>query len=545
MSAISVLERLVGRPLPRRIADTVVGRYAQRRVAWLNHESAADAQRSTLLRLLRHGRRTRFGREHDFARIRTVADFQARVPLREYEEFWKEYWQPAFPFVDDVTWPGPIPYFALTSGTTSGTTKYIPVSSRMLASNRRAAMTMLAFFLTAHPGTPLFTGRMFFLGGSTDLQDLGTRSTANGKAGGWRSTLRGPHFLRRPPRSPVLAGDLSGIATREVLSLLRPYTFPPLEIALIRDWERKMQVLAERSAKLPITLIGGVPSWLLVFFERLKQVTGRDHIADIWPSLRVVVHGGTKFDPYRTLFRDVIGNDAVRYLEIYPASEGFIATEDPRYDLLRLIPDHGLFFEFVPVEDLGKDRPARHTVADLEIGVQYAVVVTTCAGLWSYVMGDTVCFEKRDPPLLRFTGRTKYFLSAFGEHLISEEVEQAVAAAADATDTAAVDFHVGPVFPDSPSKPGRHRFLIEFKEAPADLRRFTAELDTALSRLNEDYAAHRTGDLTMLAPEVRVLPHGGFAEWLRSQGKLGGQHKVPRMDNTGVVTQQLTQWLAR
>jgi hypothetical protein len=545
MSAISIVQRLVGRPLPRRIADTVVGCYAQRRVALLNRESPADAQRRTLMHLLRRGRQTRFGREHDFARIRTVSDYQNRVPLRDYETFWRDYWQPAFPFLDNVSWPGPIPYFALSSGTTSGTTKYIPISPGMLASNRRAAMTMLAFFLSAHPGTPLFTGRMFFLGGSTDLQDLGTRNMVNGTNGDGRSTLGGRYFAPRPPRSPVLAGDLSGIATREVSSLLRPYTFPPLEIALIRDWERKMQVLAEESAKLPITLIGGVPSWLLVLFDRLKQVTGRDRISDIWPELRVVVHGGTKFDPYRSLFREAIGSAAVRFQEIYPASEGFVAAEDPRYDLLRLIPDNGLFFEFVPVEDLAKDRPVRHTVADLEMGVQYAVVLTTCAGLWSYVMGDTVCFEKRDPPLLRFTGRTKYFLSAFGEHLISEEVEKAVAAAAEATGTAAVDFHVGPVFPDTPSKPGRHRFLIEFSRPPSGLPRFAAELDSGLSRLNEDYAAHRVGDLTMLAPEVRVIPRGGFAEWLRSQGKLGGQHKVPRMDNTGRITAELTRWVEK
>jgi hypothetical protein len=540
MSATSILQRLVGSPLPRRIADSAVGRYAQRRVTLLNHESAAQAQHRTLLSLLRQGRRTKFGRDHDFARIRTLTDYQARVPLREYEVFWKEYWQPAFPFVDNVTWPGPTPYFALSSGTTTGTTKYIPVSPRMLVSNRRAAMTMLAFHLAAHPATPLFTGRMFFLGGSTDLQDLGTLHAANGVA---HSRFRVPHFLRRPPASAILAGDLSGIATRELSPLLRPYTFPPLEIALIKDWERKMLVLAEESAKLPITLIGGVPSWLLVFFERLKQVSGRNHIADIWPTLRVVVHGGAKFDPYRTLFHDVIGSDAVHCLEIYPASEGFIAAEDPRHCLLRLIPDHGLFFEFVPVEELGKDRPTRHTVANLELGVQYAVVVTTCAGLWSYLIGDTVCFEKRDPPLLRFTGRTKYFLSAFGEHLISEEVEKAVAAAAELTGTAVVDFHVGPVFPDTPSKPGRHRFLIEFTQSPADLPRFTAKLDAELSRLNEDYAAHRTGDLTMLPPEIRIVPHGGFADWLRSLGKLGGQHKVPRMDNTGTITAELTRWM--
>jgi hypothetical protein len=531
MLGTSLLQHLAGRPLARRLVDAAINRYAQRRIAFLNRESTAEIQRRTLLRLLRRGRNTRFGADHDFGRIRTVADYQVRVPLRDYEAFWKEYWQGPYPFLDDITWPGSIPYFALSSGTTSGTTKYIPISAEMLASNRRAGLTMLAFFLAANPGTPLFRGRLFFLGGSTDLQDLGAQAAQSG--------------ARSAKQSRVLAGDLSGIATREVSSLLRPYTFPPLEVALIRDWEQKMQVLAERSAKLLITLIGGVPSWLLVFFERLKQVTGREHIADIWPSLRVVVHGGTKFDPYRSLFQRTIGSEAVHFLEIYPASEGFVAVEDPRYDLLRLIPDHGVFFEFIPVEDLGKDRPARHTVADLEPGVQYAIAVTTCAGLWSYVLGDTVCFEKRDPPLLRFTGRTKYFLSAFGEHLISEEVEKAVAAAAEASAVSVVDFHVGPVFPENPSRPGRHRFLIEFAHPPSDLTRFTAELDHALSRFNEDYQAHRVGDLTMLAPEVRPVPHGGFVEWLRAQGKLGGQHKVPRMDNTGRVTEEMTRWVLK
>jgi hypothetical protein len=531
MCAMSLLQRMVGSRLARRIADSVVNYYSRRRIAQLNRQSTGEVQKRTLLRLLRQGRSTRFGSDHDFGRIRTVSDYQARVPLREYEAFWQEYWQRAYPFLQDVTWPGMIPYFALSSGTASGTTKYIPVSRQMLASNRRAALTMLAFYLDAHPDARLFAGRMFFLGGSTDLQDVGARSAEAERNG--------------TPRSSVLAGDLSGIATREVSALLRPYTFPPLDIALLRDWDRKMQVLAEESAKLPITLIGGVPSWLLVLFERIKQVTGRDRIADVWPSLRVVVHGGTKFDPYKALFRQAIGSDAVDYLEIYPASEGFIATQDLNHDLLRLIPDHGLFFEFVPVEDLDKDRPVRHTVENIEPGVQYAVVVTTCAGLWSYVVGDTVCFEKRDPPLLRFTGRTKYFLSAFGEHVISEEVEKAVATAAEGCAAAVTDFHVGPVFPEDQARPGRHRFLIEFAQPPADLAHFTTELDAALCRLNEDYAAHRSGDLTMLGPEVRTVPRGGFAEWLRSKGKIGGQHKVPRMDNTGTITGELTLWLAR
>ena len=230
----------------------------------------------------------------------------------------------------------------------------------------------------------------------------------------------------------MLGGDLSGITVREASSLLRPFTFPPTELALVRDWEQKMTMLAEQSARLPITMLSGMPSWLLVLFDRLLQITGRKTIAEVWPGLRLVMHGGTKFDPYRSLFQRLIGSSDVRFHETYPASEGYVAAEDPRYGLLRLLPDHGIFFEFVPVDELNSTRPTRHTIADVEPGVQYAVVLTTCAGLWSYVLGDTVCFERREPPLFRFTGRTRYFLSAFGEHLINEEIERAVAEAAAA-----------------------------------------------------------------------------------------------------------------
>jgi hypothetical protein len=221
-----------------------------------------------------------------------------------------------------------------------------------------------------------------------------------------------------------------------------------------------------------------------------------------------------------------------------------VGTEDPRYGLLRLIPDHGLFFEFVPVDELDQDLPARHTVADLVPGVQYAVVLTTCAGLWSYVLGDTVCFAQRHPPLFRFTGRTHYFLSAFGEHLISEEIEQAIAQAAAATGALVADFHVGPVFPEVKGTRGRHRYLVEFVQPPADLECFARELDQVLCRINEDYQAHRRGDLTMLAPEVCLVPRGGFADWLGRLGKVGGQHKVPRMDNSGQLTEEFSRlWI--
>jgi hypothetical protein len=291
-------------------------------------------------------------------------------------------------------------------------------------------------------------------------------------------------------------------------------------------------------------MLSGVPSWMLVLFDRLRQVTGKERIIDIWPSLRLVIHGGTKFDPYRELFRQQIGSDIVHFTEVYPASEAYIAAQDHRSGLLRLIPDADVFYEFVPVEDLDSPRPRRHTLDEIEIGVNYAVVLSNCAGLWGYVLGDTIIFERRQPPLLRFSGRTQYFLSAFGEHLISEEVEKAIAEAATAMGCAVVDFHVGPVFPEEVSKPGRHRFLVEFAAEVPDLPAFAAAVDQVLCRLNEDYAAHRQGDLTMLPPVVVAVRRGGFADWMRSKGKLGGQHKVPRMDNSGELTAEMSRFFA-
>jgi hypothetical protein len=510
------LQRISGSALARRVADAGLTRYAFMRVRELDSLNLVRTQRQVLLRLVRQARDTKFGRDHHFADIQNITDYQKRVPIRTYEQFWNDYMEGAYPRLQGVTWPEFIPYYALSSGTTSGATKYIPVSRQMLASNKKAGLTNLAFFLHQHPRAPIFRGRIFFLGGSTDL-----KTNSDGS----------------------LQGDLSGIAAREVPDALRPYLYPPPEVALQGDWEKKVVVLAEQSARLPITAISGVPSWLLTFFDHLKKVAGKEHVADIWPTLQLVIHGGAMFEPYRPVFRAVIGNDRVVFQDTYPSSEGYVAVEDLRHGMLRLIPDNGIFFEFVPVEELGSSRPARHTVADLETGVNYAIVLTTCAGMYSYILGDTVRFERRDPPLLRFTGRTKYFLSAFGEHLISEEVEKAVSMAAEATGSLVVDFHVGPVFPARPNQPGRHRFLVEFVRAPADMQVFAARLDEALHELNKDYGAYRAGSITLDAPEVVEVRAGGFAEWMKSKGKFGGQHKLPRMDNSGKLTEEMCQWL--
>jgi hypothetical protein len=515
MQSPAFLSRVADNKWVRRAADVLLVRYAHNRARALDQMDAGKVQHNTLMSLVRRARNTRFGRDHDFARIYSVADFQARVPIREYEYFWDTYWKDAYPRLDNITWPGKIPYYALSSGTTSGATKYLPVSWEMVKSNKKAAFTTLALFRHSNPTAKLFTGKFFFLGGCTDL-----RKQADGS----------------------LAGDLSAIAATELQEFLRPYTFPPLAMSLLTDWDEKMTRFTEGSIHEPITAFSGVPSWMLVLFDRVKRVTGKKHIAEVWPDLRLIIHGGTKFDPYRDLFKREIGSDLVRFCEVYPCSEAFVATEDPRYGHMRVVPDHDVFFEFVPVDELGTAHPTRHTLANVEVGVQYAVIITSCAGVWSYLVGDTVAFESRTPPLIRFTGRTKYFLSAFGEHLISEEVEKGVAHAGKLCGASATDFHVGATFSDDPKKPGHHLYLIEFATVPSDLERFTRELDAELARINEDYDAHRKSDLAIAPPVVRVVKQGGFQAWMRARGKAGGANKVPRMDNSGNMTRDMAKW---
>ena len=509
MRLSSPLVALSGSAPVRATVNSAFHCYARRRTLSLAAADPVDVQRRTLLGLLHKARDTRFGRDHGFGSIRSVEEFQARVPLRTYEDLWDAYLKGAYPVLDDLTWPGRIPFFALTSGTTQGATKYIPVSTDMVASNKKAGFTMLAHQMAAHPGSKLFFGRHFFLGGSSDLER---------------------------PAPGVRQGDLSGIAAEQIVEVLRPYTFPPLALALEPNWDRKLAGLAEGSLRERITSIAGVPSWLLMLFGKLLDLSGKSTIAEVWPDLEMVIHGGVKFDPYRRSFEEVLGSPSIRFQETYPCSEGFIAFGDPATGLLRLMFDHGLFYEFVPVDELGSERPSRHWLGTVQTGVNYAIVVSTCAGMWSHIIGDTVRFESTNPPLLAFTGRTKYTLSAFGEHLISEEVEAAMASASEATGASVREWHVGPVFLGAL---GYHQYLIEFLKPPRDLIDFRARLDADLCRRNADYQAHRAEGVGLPLPAILVTKPGGIDAWMRSKGKLGGQHKVPRMDGAGTLTAEI------
>ena len=482
--------------------------YARRRRAALAAEDPAAAQEAQLLRLLRQAAATPFGRAHGFADIRRVAEFQACVPLRTYEDFWRDWWQPSFPRLANVTWPGAIPFFAVTSGTSSGRTKYIPISAATMRANRRAALDILVHHVTHRPHSRVLGGRIFMLGGSTALKQ---------EAPGIRS------------------GDLSGIAVARMPFWAEPLAFPPRDVALMEDWDAKMAACIAGAATADIRVISGTPSWLQILFDRHAAATGKPALARaLYPKLELLVHGGVNFQPYRARFETFLAGSHAELRQVYPASEGFIAIADEGpAEGLRLLADNGLFLEFVPVAELGSLSPRRFWLADIETGVEYAILITSCAGLWAYLLGDTVRFLSRRPPRLLVTGRTSYMMSAFGEHLIEAEIEEAVAKAAAAIGADVSDFAMGALFPERPGEVGRHLFLVEFAGAvaPGSVADFTKRLDAGLAALNDDYRAHRLDDVGMGTPQVEAVPPGFFARWMKARGRLGGQNKVPRVIN--------------
>ncbi|MBM3491460.1 MAG: GH3 auxin-responsive promoter family protein [Alphaproteobacteria bacterium] len=487
---------------------------AKRRLAKLQRIDPVATQERTLLGLVGRARDTRFGRDHDFARIRSVADFQARVPLRQFEDFWTDYFKALWPLLDNVSWPGRIPFFAKTSGTTTGRTKYIPITREIIKSNERTGFDLMSFHLAQHPRSRPLAGRSFIVAGSTALEEV-----APG----------------------VFAGDVSGINTKLTPFWVRPNIYPTADLALISGWDEKLDKLARGALDLRISMMSGMCNWLLVMLDRIAELKAERGLraGPTLPDLQLLIHGGVPMELYRERLMAHLGGAPVEARELYPTSEGFIACADRGPgEGLRMMLDNDLFLELVPLAEIESKTPTRHWAATIQPDIDYALVLSNNAGLFGYVLGDVVRFLDTAPPRFLIMGRIAQKLSPFGEHLIGAEIEQAVQSAARELGFAVAEYTVGPVLPATAGGRGYHVYIMETSDTvPAQA--VAHHLDRVLREENYDYECQRAGDKGVLRPVVHFVAPGTFAGWMRAKNKLGGQNKVPRITAKAVPFAQM------
>jgi hypothetical protein len=475
-------------------------------------EQPHQLQAAVLRYLLGRAQGTAWGRRYGYAAGLTASEFAARVPVSTYEQLYPEL-EKALRGQPDVLWPGSAPAWqAKSSGTTNARSKFIPLTSEALRGNHyRAGRDMLALSTHLYPQHRLLQGKTLSLGGTHAASPFG-------------GTAR--------------AGDVSALIMQSLPGWAEYLRTPPLELALLDEWEEKIERIARHVLTQDVRVLAGVPTWMVVLLRRVLALAGTDNITEVWPQLGLFLHGAVAFEPYRELFRQLVPCPQMRYLEIYNASEGYFALQDqPDVPDLLLLLDHGIYYEFLPAAEFNRPDPRPVPLEAVEIGPSYALVISTSAGLWRYMVGDTVRFTSLRPYRVRITGRTKHFLNAFGEEVVIENAEAAVAAAARATGVLVRDFTAAPVyFAAVAASRGGHEWAVECAgPPPASSALFAQVLDQTLRQLNSDYDAKRHRDLALAAPRVHFVPAGTFEAWLRSRGPLGGQRKVPRLSNSREV----------
>lgn len=476
-------------------------------------------QREALQRLITAGRRTRYGHDHSLESVGDYEHFAAALPLTTYEEL-KGYIDRMRHGEADLLCPGRVRWYAKSSGTTNDQSKFIPVSPRGLKDTHyRGGTDAVVMYLRDHPDSHLFDGRALILGGS-----------------------HAPNY--NLPRS--LVGDLSAILIENINPLVNLIRVPKKSTALLADFELKRDRIAHEALRQNVTNISGVPSWMLSVLSRVMEISGAAHLQDVWPNLEVFFHGGVAFTPYREQYHRLITSPRMNYMETYNASEGFFGLQsDPADPAMQLMLDYGVFYEFIPMNDFDRAMAGDPTVQPLPIwgvqtGVNYAMVITTSCGLWRYVIGDTIRFTSVNPYKFVITGRTKSFINAFGEELIVDNAERGLQFACSQTGAEVAEYTAAPVFMDDKGH-CRHQWLVEFRVAPADTDTFARLLDEELRRLNSDYDAKRFHDITLQPLQLITARQGLFNDWLREAGKLGGQHKVPRLSNSRQHIERLLQ----
>ena len=476
--------------------------------------NSEEIQRRVMTHLVQQGQRTQYGKTWGMNNVRTYEDFANRMPVTTYEEL-KEPIDRMRHGEADVLWPGVVKWFAKSSGTTNDKSKFIPVSANGLKNiHYKGGKDAVALYLRNNPKSKLFDGRSLILGGSHSPN----YNVANS-----------------------IVGDLSAILIENINPLANLVRVPKKSIALMPDFEAKREAIARQTLHANITNISGVPSWMLSVLVRVLELSGKNTLAEVWPGLEVFFHGGIAFGPYREQYHHLVGSSQMQYMETYNASEGFFGLQDaPGDESMLLMLDYDVFYEFIPMDEFGRDNATIVPLWGVVPGQNYAMVISTSCGLWRYIIGDTVMFTSTQPYKFKITGRTKYFINAFGEELIMDNAEQGLAYACKTTDAEVLEYTAAPVFMDAEAK-CRHQWLIEFSRQPSSLDAFAKALDQRLQQLNSDYEAKRHKDITLQQLEVVVARPNLFNDWLKSKGKLGGQHKVPRLGNSRKNIDELLQ----
>ena len=493
---------------------SIVGKaFLPRQIKLQRHITDAETLQATVLRhLLQRAANTEYGRNHLFNNTRSYDDFARNVPVNTYEELKSD--------IDrmrhgesDVLWPGQVKWYAKSSGTTNDKSKFIPVSQEGLQHiHYQGGKDVVALYLRNNPQSRLFDGRSLILGGS-----------------------HSPNY--NLPGS--LVGDLSAILIENINPLANLVRVPKKQTALLSDFEVKRDRIARETLGKNVTNISGVPSWMMSVLVRVLELSGKQHIEEVWPNLEVFFHGGIAFTPYRSQYEKLITSPKMHYMETYNASEGFFGIQnDPSDKSMLLMLDYDVFYEFMPVDQVGMPNPTVVPLTGVELNKNYAMLISTSCGLWRYMIGDTVMFTSRDPYKFVITGRTKYFINAFGEELIQDNAENGLLEACRETGAEVKEYTAAPVFMDQNAK-CRHQWIIEFAKLPDSIEHFADVLDKSLQQINSDYEAKRFHDITLQHLEVVVARQGLFDDWLKSKGKLGGQHKVPRLSNNRTVIDEV------
>lgn len=496
--------------------------FLKRRIERIEHFMAhpIETQQTVFSELIYSARYTEFGTRYNFSQIKSLQEYREQVPVSTYEDL--------FPYIErvlkgepNVLWPSQVEWFSKSSGTTNARSKYLPVTPEALEDcHYMGGKDMMTLLVRNRPDTKVFEGKGLSIGGT----------------------------LHPNPYNPdTQAGDVSAVIMQNLPAWGEFIRTPPLEVALLDKWEEKLEKMAEICASENVTSILGVPTWTIVLLDRILEREGAANMLDVWPNFEVFVHGAVAFHPYRDLFKKkYFPAEQVTYLETYNASEGFFALQDDldRVGEMLLMLDYGIFYEFMPMEELGKPHPRTLSLDEVELDKNYALVISTNSGLWRYIIGDTVKFTSKYPFRIKVSGRTKHFINAFGEEVIVENAEAAITEACNRTGAVVNDFTAGPVYMGDGSR-GRHEWIIEFSVEPHDAAVFLNTLDETIRHLNSDYDAKRYKDMALLAPKIHHVPKGTFYTWMGQRQKLGGQNKVPRLSNDRTYVEEILEMISQ